>query len=1143
MPDIFDNITAHLLPALQTVLATAQRLDVAVGYFNLRGWDRLAPFVVPFSGADAGCCRLIVGMQRPPDEVMRAAQRVQREGDGYLDGPTIARMRRAAAQSFKEQIEFGVPSAKAETTLRTLAAQLRAKQVRVKLYLRHLLHAKLYLVQRPDPVTPLIGFVGSSNLTFSGLQGQGELNVNVVEQDAAKKLQQWFNDRWDDPLAFDISAELAELIATSWASERLISPYHVYLKMAYHLSEEAREGSRAFTVPPILRDVLLPFQVEAVSLAARYLQRRGGVLLGDVVGLGKTLMATAIARIFQDVENSNTLVICPPKLAEMWRGYVAHYQLTGLVVSLGQVTELLPTLPRYRLVIIDESHNLRNREGKRYAAVRQYIERNESRALLLTATPYNKQFLDLSNQLRLFLDDQRDLRVRPEQYFLALAAQGKTEADFQANVQASPRSLRAFEQSTFPDDWRDLMRLFMVRRTRQFIIRTYATYDAERQRSFVSIKGTPHYFPLRQPCTVRFALDEHDPTDQYARLYHPAVVQVIEQLALPRYELAGYVHATRRRTAPPADRELLENLARAGRRLIGFSRTNLFKRLESSGQSFLSSLERHILRNMVTLYALENGEPVPIGTQDLALLDTAISDEDAETPASDEGADEEQSVAEPQALDANLPRDDTTLDAYAAQAVTVYDEYRKYFRKRFKWLDAAYFTAGLKKALRADALALAEIVRRAGHWHPGRDAKLAELVRLITQTHAHDKLIIFTQFADTALYLGTQVQRLGVRDLAVATGHAANPTALARRFSPTSNGGLRPGETELRVLIATDVLGEGQNLQDAHVVVNYDLPWAIIRLIQRAGRVDRIGQRAATIAVYSFVPADGVERIIQLRRRLCARLQTNQEVVGTDETFFGEASATQLRDLYTEQARVLEDDGDEDVDLASAALQVWQSASAADRKAAQALAPISAAARPLTGGAGPALSPGVVSYLRFPDSTDAMVRVDSQGQVVSQSIAATFRAIACGPDTPALPKADTHHALVAAGLQAVLQEQSTFAGQLGSLRSTRRQVYEALKRCLEAHQRRPTLFSPPYLAELPAVLEALLRFPLRESARTVVRQQLRLGASDDELAENVRRMHQDAQLVVITDTEDPVVPDPQVVCSLGLREEPIADSR
>jgi superfamily II DNA or RNA helicase len=112
----------------------------------------------------------------------------------------------------------------------------------------------------------------------------------------------------------------------------------------------------------------------------------------------------------------------------------------------------------------------------------------------------------------------------------------------------------------------------------------------------------------------------------------------------------------------------------------------------------------------------------------------------------------------------------------------------------------------------------------------------------------------------------------GFEGLAVVTNGTADPVALARRFSPSTNGGLRSGETELRVLIATDVLAEGQNLQDAHLIVNFDLPWAIIRLIRRAGRVDRIGQKHDTITVYSFLPADGVERIIGLRQRLFHRL-------------------------------------------------------------------------------------------------------------------------------------------------------------------------------------------------------------------------------------------------------------------------------
>lgn len=1134
MPTIFDNITTSLLPTLRTLLELSQRLDVSVGYFHLRGWDALTDLVDRFSGADDHCCRLLVGMQRPEQDVMRALQRLPREGDGYLDGPTVARLRRQAAQSFREQIEFGVPSSKARATLQGLATQLRARKLRVKLFLRHPLHAKLYLLQRNDPITPQIGFVGSSNLSFSGLSGHGELNVDVVEQDAAHKLQQWFDDRWHDPLSFDISDDLADLIETSWAADRVVAPYHVYLKMAFYLSQDAREGSHAFTLPRDLHEILLPFQVEAVALAARYLQRRDGVLLGDVVGLGKTLMATAVARIFQDIENSQTLVICPPKLMSMWRGYLARYQVSGAVLSLGQAPDALPRLPRYRLVIVDESHNLRNREGKRYAAVRDYVERNGSRVLLLTATPFNKQFTDLSNQLRLFLDDRRDLRIRPEQFFREYGANGRNEADFQANFDASPRSLRAFEQSSHPDDWRDLMRLFMVRRTRQFILRTYATFDAERQRSYVTIGERRAYFPLRQPRTVSFPLNEGDSTDQYARLYSTHVVQVIERLALPRYELAAYVNQTAARRASPAERELLDNLARAGRRLLGFSRTNLFKRLESSGHSFLLSLERQILRNMVTLHALEQGLPVPIGTQDVAMLDSAMSDLDVEVSAHDEEDDDADVSAEQQTLDASLPEPDVALSAYAVRAAQVYAAYTTRFQRRFKWIDPPFFQAGLKRALRDDARMLAEVAQQVGRWQPADDTKLAELARLLLETHPNEKVLIFTQFADTALYLAAQLQARGVTDLAVATGQAGDPTTLARRFSPQSNEGLRNGETELRVLVATDVLGEGQNLQDAHIVVNYDLPWAIIRLIQRAGRVDRIGQQADTIEAYSFMPADGVERIIRLRTRLAARLQANQEVVGTDETFFGEASANQLRDLYTEQASVLDDDSDEDVDLASMALQVWKSASVSDQRESLALTPVVGATRPVQDASSAALPAGVVSYLRFPDGTDAMVRVDSEGRLVSQSLSATFRAIACGPDTPALPNAANHDELVAAGLQAALQEQQTFAGQLGSLRSTRRQVYERVKRCLEQHQRRPTLFSQPFLSSLPALIEALLRFSLRESARTALSQQIRLGASDEEVATNALRFYEDDRLVVVSDADEPTEPDPQIVCALGL---------
>lgn len=160
-------------------------------------------------------------------------------------------------------------------------------------------------------------------------------------------------------------------------------------------------------------------------------------------------------------------------------------------------------------------------------------------------------------------------------------------------------------------------------------------------------------------------------------------------------------------------------------------------------------------------------------------------------------------------------------------------------------------------------------------WNPDRDAKLNTLVRLLTEEHPDKKVLIFTQFADTVAYLTDALKARGISQLAGVTGDAEHPTEIAWRFSPESNEKreiVAPGQ-ELRVLVATDVLSEGQNLQDCAIVVNYDLPWAIIRLIQRAGRVDRIGQQSPEILCYSFLPADGVERIINLRSRVRQRLQ------------------------------------------------------------------------------------------------------------------------------------------------------------------------------------------------------------------------------------------------------------------------------
>ena len=860
MPRIFDNLqsASTLLPALQETLVLSSRADFCVGYFNLRGWGRLAPYVDGWDPSE-GPCRVLIGMQRLPHDELKDALSLLDRPSG-IDNQAAHRLRVQLAEQLRQQLTIGVPTNADERTLRQLATQLRANKVVVKLFLRHPLHAKLYLLFREDPVNPVVAYLGSSNLTFAGLAAQGELNVDVLDHDAALKLKKWFEDRWNDRFCVDITDEMVQIIEESWAREALIPPYHVYLKIAYHLSHEARAGLAEFRIPRVFGDRLFDFQAAAVKIAAHHLNKRNGVLIGDVVGLGKTLMATAVARVFEDDFGLETLIICPKNLVPMWKDYAHEYQLRAKVLSLSRVLTELATLRRYRLVVIDESHNLRNREGRRYRAIQEYVRANESKCMLLSATPYNKTYLDLSSQLRIFVEDDQDLGIRPERLLRELG-----EVEFSRRHQASPRTLAAFDFSEHADDWRDLMRLYLVRRTRSFIQDNYAETEEDTGRKFLTYEdGSKSFSPIRVPKTVKFAIDESDPSDQYAQLYSDTVIDTVNALHLPRYGLGNYLADNSATLPTAAEKHQLDDLSRAGKRLMGFCRTNLFKRLESSGSAFLQSVARHALRNYVFLHAIKYALPLPLGTQDAELLDSRFTDEDADAAKGSllESDDDDQEPEE----EIHETGGAWTNANFELQAAQIYAQYAGHYKRRFKWLRSTLFRADLERELRLDANALLNLLQNYGAWDPRRDAKLDALQTLVTKTYPDRKVLVFSQFADTVLYLETQLKNQAVRDLAGVTGSSADPTQLAWQFSPTSNQ--RPGratpDDELRVLVATDVLSEGQNLQDCSIVVNYDLPWAIIRLIQRAGRVDRIGQHADEILCHSFLPADGVERIIKL---------------------------------------------------------------------------------------------------------------------------------------------------------------------------------------------------------------------------------------------------------------------------------------
>lgn len=1140
MPRIFDNIDLQLLPILRDTLKVSYRADFCVGYFNLRGWQKLDDLIEQYVGGETSCCRLLVGMQSLPSDEVHTAFTLG-TGEGRLDNSTIIRLKKHIAMEFRQQLTIGAPTNEVEAGLRRLSRQLKTKKLVIKLFLAHPLHAKLYLVHRHDPNSPIVGFLGSSNLTLAGLRKQGELNVDILDHDATNKLQKWFDDRWKDYGCIDISSELAEIIDNSWARSELIPPYHIYLKIAYHLSHEAIAGISEFRIPREFNN-LFDFQKAAVQLAARHVTRRGGVIVGDVVGLGKTLVGTALAKILQEDCFFETLIICPKNLTSMWQEYVDNYRLYARVMSISKVQNLLPELRRYRVVLIDESHNLRNREGKRYRAIAEYIAANESKCILLSATPYNKTYLDLSSQLRLFVPEDQDLGFRPEALINQLGGGSLGELEFIRKHQCSVKSLAAFEKSEHTDDWRDLMKRYMVRRTRSFIKDNYAQIDETGRKFLEFIDKRRSYFPARLPRTIKFPLETAD-NHPYSRLYSQAIIEVINQLNLPRYGLGNYVAAKPKQPPTEAEQRQISGLFRGGRRLMGFSRTNLFKRLESSGFAFIQSIERHVLRNFIYLYALEQELDIPIGTQDAELLDTRNNDEDSDSVrASFFDVETEDESDEVSLQDDKEEAEKLTEKAFRHKGELIYQEYTTRYQRRFKWLRSTLFDIKkLKKDLLADAKALINLLQNIGEWNSHEDEKLIALVNLLTKTHPNEKVLIFTQFADSVRYITDNLQAKNITQLAGVTGRFSygnatrtqDPTELTGRFSPVSNNKrdrVSPTD-ELRVLIATDILSEGHNLQDCAIIVNWDLPWAIIRLIQRAGRVDRIGQNAEKILCYSFLPAEGVERIINLRGRLKQRLQENAEVVGTDEAFFEDDDAQVILDLYNEKSGILDGEEDTEVDLTSEAFQIWKKATDDNQALKKLIEEMPNVVYSTRAHTPQNVQPeGVLMYMKTTEGNDSLIYVDREGNSVTQSQLAVLKMAACDELTPAIPKDKQHHNLVEKGAELLAEDEKNMGGQLGRPSGARFRSYERLKSYVQ--EMKDTLF---VTEELLKAIDDIYRYPLRQSAIDTLNRQLRSGISNQQLAELVVALRMDDRLCIVSEEIDKR--EPQIICSLGLFEE------
>ena len=708
--------------------------------------------------------------------------------------------------------------------------------------------------------------------------------VNRIEAPFATQYIQLFDTLWNDKAKMqDVTDVVVENISSVYNENSpefiyFITLYHVFSEFLDDISEDVLPNEATGFKQSKIWSMLYDFQRDAVLAIINKLEKYNGCILADSVGLGKTFTALAVIKYYEN-RNKSVLVLCPKKLAANWNTYRDNYVNNPIAVDRLNYDVLFHTdlsrnggtsngldLDRlnwgnYDLIVIDESHNFRNGEGgagthksdgeNRYQVLMRKVIRAgvKTKVLMLSATPVNNRFYDLRNQLALAYEgdaDVMDQRLNTTKSIDEIFRQAQRAFNAWSELKPEQRTTDALLR-TLDFDFFEVLDSVTIARSRKHIERYYDTSEIGK-------------FPERlKPISLRPNLTDLNQAIDYNQIY-----ELLSSLTLCIYTPSDYIFPSK--LDKYMDRGKA-NLTMQGRE-FGIQRLmsiNLLKRLESSVFSFNLTLKRIWQLIHTTIEGIDHYEKY--GNADITMYEAGESDFDME---------------------------DSNTDFFSVGKKT-----------KIGLEDMDY--KSWRKALQQDADNLELLILMVADITPEHDTKLQTLFRLLDDKMAHPinpgnkKVIIFTAFSDTAGYLYEHVSeymknRYGL-DTAVITG-AIDGKTTAKGLKPTLNNVLTcfspvskdkavllpNNPTEIDVLIATDCISEGQNLQDCDYLINYDIHWNPVRIIQRFGRIDRIGSRNAYIQLVNFWPNMTLDDYINLKSRVETRMKiTVMTATGDDD--------------------------------------------------------------------------------------------------------------------------------------------------------------------------------------------------------------------------------------------------------------------
>lgn len=855
---IFDNVTEIVRDDMASTIGKGSKVSIAAACFSMYAYKELRKQLEQVDE-----CRFIF---TSPTFVTEKSEKQKREF-------YIPRLNRESSL-YGTEFEIKLRNEMTQKAIAKECADWIRRKATLKSNTTNEIMGGFMTVTGPTSNVAYMPISGFTTVDIGCDRGNNSYNMtNRFEAPFSAQYIQLFESLWNDKKKLqDVTDVVIENISTAYNEN---SPEFIYYMTLYHVFSEFLDDISEDELPneatgfkqSKIWNMLYDFQRDAVLAIINKLERYNGCILADSVGLGKTYTALAVVKYYES-RNKSVLVLCPKKLSENWNTYKDNYVNNPIAADRLNYDVLFHTdlsrshgisngldLDRlnwgnYDLVVIDESHNFRNGAGthantveNRYVKLMDKVIRTgvKTKVLMLSATPVNNKFIDLKNQLAIayegdskLINDKLDTSKTVDEIF----RQAQKAFNAWSKLDAQSKTTDALLK-TLDFDFFELLDSVTIARSRKHIEKYYNTAEIGK-------------FPERKkPISLRPQLTDLDSAINYNQIYG-----LLMMLSLCIYTPSNYIFPSKMKKYIDITHNKADNLTQTGReqgirRLMSI---NLLKRLESSVNSFQLTLKR--IESLIdeTIKSIDRFEKY--GHSDIDMYEASDSEWDI---------------------------DDNNTDYFTVGKKVKID---------LADMDYKTWRAELKK----DAKTLELLTLMVTDITPEHDTKLQELLKLVSDkienpiNSGNKKVLIFSAFSDTAEYLyehvSTYVKKKYGLNTAVITGSIDGKTTIRgfkaslnnvlTCFSPISKGKdlLMPeSDADIDILIATDCISEGQNLQDCDYLVNYDIHWNPVRIIQRFGRIDRIGSKNQYIQLVNFWPDMDLDEYINLKSRVETRMK------------------------------------------------------------------------------------------------------------------------------------------------------------------------------------------------------------------------------------------------------------------------------